>query len=169
MSNNFKKISQYFKIPSLIYSSLFILGALIGVFSMPRAGSNQIQSLNLVTINNFVHIVTKNALIILLIYISIIFTNKIAYFIYAQNGLLLGITCAWIIKISPKLLLLIIPHGIFEIPCILATGFILTKGELYIRENFRKCSCIFLIHISAVILIAAIEVFCTPLLWKLTI
>ena len=49
----------------------------------------------------------------------------------------LRLTLRLIVQTNIRLLLLLLPHGIFEIPNILATGYILSRNEESIRKNIK--------------------------------
>ena len=159
-----KKIN-FLKIPSLIYFGVMCIGMLLGAFVLESIPGELID-LQSQSITNFISIFLTNGFAILLIYISCIFTNKYAYFTYGLNGLLHGITFGIVLKNYPLLFLLVIPHGIFEIPCILASGYIVSKGEMFIRNNVKRFFKILLIHELCILFCAFLEAFITPYFQK---
>jgi len=118
---------------------------------------------------DFIDIVTRNAIVLILIYVSMVFTKYYAYFVYAINGLVLGVVISWIIQSDLMLLLLILPHGVFEMPLLLHTSHHIEKGELYIRENMCQYFKDISIHLLLVIICAVIEVYITPRVYNLFI
>ena len=150
-----RNIINSLRIPLLLLTISLISGFLVGSFFIEPA------------ISLFWNILSTNSLVILSIYVSLVFTPYYAYGAYLLNGLVLGVYIGWIVQTDLALLLLIIPHGVFEIPCILATGVMLHKGEIFIRSNF-KIYCIYIvIHMVAVMLCAVIEAYITPVIYSL--
>ena len=159
-----RNIINSLRIPLLLLTISLISGFLVGSFFIEPAisfnGSNSSKAL-------FWNILSTNSLVILSIYVSLVFTPYYAYGAYLLNGLVLGVYIGWIVQTDLALLLLIIPHGVFEIPCILAAGVMLHKGEIFIRSNF-KIYCIYIvIHMVAVMLCAVIEAYITPVIYSL--
>lgn len=157
-----KKFWPYIKAPTYIFFSLLLLGFMIGYFIISPHVGKSVTNLRIIDSYLFWSILRNNMVIIAVIYISIVFTNKLVYFSWAFNGLLLGIIIGWIFKTNIYLLLLIIPHGLFEIPNILATGYIAIKGEIFARTNFKKFIIVFFVHEIATVICALIEGFITP-------
>lgn len=154
----------WLKKPAKIYFFTMLIGILISlIFEKAYVDNGHHNFFDMFGVDNFLSIFKNNLLIILQFYISIIFTNKIAYWLYAVNGVALGYSIGIVLKSNIKLFLLILPHGIFEIPCILATGYIIYKGEKFIRTNFKKYALIFFLHTVMVAFCAAVESFITPL------
>lgn len=157
-----KKIIKSMKLPAIIYFSTMIVGILLGLFVISPEIGEKVANLNAMKMENFIEISISNCTIILMIYLSVIFSKKYAYFVYGVNGIILGIFVSWILKSNINLLWLIIPHGIVEIPNMLATGYIVDKGEKFVRENFKTYIKIFIIHQLFTVFCAFIEAFITP-------
>ena len=152
---------EYIKKPAILYGGFLVAGIMLGVFVLnPTFGET--HDLSSQSVSNFKSIFFTNGGIVLLIYLSCIFTRIYAYLTYSVNGLIHGIYFGWIIKTNIALMFLVIPHGIFEIICILASGYIVSKGETYIRNNFKKFITLLFFHELAILLCAVIEAFITP-------
>lgn len=161
-----RKIASHMKIPAVLYFSAMAIGIVVGLFFVSPSVGEKITDLNLLKTEKFIEITLDNCGIIFLVYLSIIFSKKYAYFMYLFNGIVLGIVIGWIINSNLMLLLLILPHGIFEIPNILATGYIVDKGELYVRTNFKSYIKILLCHQVVTVFCAFVEAFITPCFQK---
>lgn len=157
-----RKATKYMKLPAILFFSAMVVGIIAGVFFISPSVGEKVANLSAIKVEKFFEIALNNCSIILLVYLSVIFSRKYAYFVYCFNGITLGIIVGWIINSNLMLLLLIIPHGIFEIPNILATGYIVAKGENYVRTNFKTYIKIFLYHQISTIICALIEAFITP-------
>lgn len=161
--NKICKKLDFMAYPSKIYFLAMALGIIVGlIFEKPLMETGYNNFNEIYGIDKFIELFKNNGFLICVFYISIIFTNRVAYCLYGVNGMVLGYTVGFILKSNIGLLLLLLPHGIFEIPCILATGYIVNKGEKFIRTNFKKYVLIFLLHILFVAFCAAIEAFVTP-------
>jgi len=104
----------------------------------------------------------RNAVIIATIYITVVFSVMIPRVILGVNGFTFGLFLAWILKFDPNLLWLIVPHGILEIPCLLACGYVMKLGESFIRNNFSRYVSLFGLHMIAVLFAALVETYVTP-------
>lgn len=154
------------KRPLLIYLISLGLGLVLGIYVLQPEIGEQIEDLYAIALENFVSIFSANATIILMIYVSCIFTKLYAYFTYSINGIVQGIIVGWILISDVGLFWLFLPHGIFEIPCILATSYIVYKEESYIRANFMKFLRMLALHELAVLGCAIIEAYITPLFMR---
>lgn len=150
------------KLPAILFFSAMVVGIVAGLFLVSPSVGEKVANLSAIKAEKFFEIVLNNCGIILLVYLSIIFSKKYAYFVYCFNGITLGIIIGWIINSNLMLLLLIVPHGIFEIPNILATGYIVNKGEHYVRTNFKSFIKVFLYHQIITVFCAFVEAFITP-------
>lgn len=159
------ELSKALKAPSITYFSTLFIGLILGLFFIhPQAGKDIID-IEQEAFPLFSKVFLNNAIIVVAIYLSSIFTKYFSIFIYASNGIAHGITLGWIISSNIKLLILMLPHGIFEIPCLLATGLIVYKGESFIRNNPKKFFLYLTIHILAILFCALVEVFITPAIY----
>ena len=156
---------KHFKVPVLIFSPSLLLGVILGVFAIQPSSATVDIATN--QMSTFSSILLTNSTIIISIYISVIFTSYYAYFVYALNGIVLGLFTGWIFSTDAQLLWLLIPHGVFEIIYLLATGFILSKGEHFIRNNFKRYLLLLFIHLVAVFICTIIEAFITPTIYNL--
>ena len=152
---------KYMKAPLAFFIPSLIIASLLGYYVLSPEVSGSVANLSAARFSTFVGIATTNCAIIIIIYISVVFTKKIAYYMYILNGLSLGIFIGWILRFNKSLLFLIIPHGVFEIPLLLATGYIVFMGEEYIRKNFRKYILILCMHLLGMVICAFIEAYIT--------
>lgn len=157
-----RKITQYMKLPAILFFSAMVVGTLVGLYLISPEVGEKVANLSAIKTQKFFEIALNNCGIVLFVYLSVVFSKKYAYFIYCFNGITLGIIIGWIINSNLMLLLLILPHGIFEIPNILATGYIVNKGENYVRKNFKSFIKVFLYHQIITIFCAFVEAFITP-------
>ncbi len=162
-----KRAIMCIKWPLIDFSIALMCGIALGIWLISPSITD---GAGLESINNsrgFLAVFSTNAIVIVTVYISIIFTKFYAYFVYILNGGILGLYTGWILTTDISLLILLIPHGLFEIPCLLATGYVLRKGETFVRKNGNKfwgCLCV---HIIAVAICALIEVYATPVMYEM--
>lgn len=164
-----KKIWYYFKQPFIYFSISLIVGLLLGVVVHPMFTHTNVKDTSQLILSaqkKLFQIFSGNALIIIGVYFSIVFTNKYAYFTYILNGCVLGIFCSWVMQTNVLLFTLIVPHGILEIPCILGTGYMVKKGKQYIENNFNKYILVLGIHVSLIFVSAFIESYITPVIYS---
>lgn len=164
-----RKFWYYFKQPLIYFSIALLVGGIVGFLINPMFEHTNIadtSKLILMAQKKLFKIFSGNVFIIFCVYISIVFTNKYAYFTYILNGCLLGIILSWILQTNLMLFMLILPHGILEIPCILGTGYILKKGKKFIEENFNKYIMILAFHVLFVFISAFIESYITPVIFS---
>jgi len=137
------------------------LGIFLGFFIFPPEEDNPLVPF-VVQSYYFFDIIRINTRLLFLIYFSFVFTKYYALFTYAYNGLVLGIFMGWSLSLNPLLLMLIIPHGLFEIPLFLSTAIYVDKGEAYIRTHAVKYMKDFLCHLVFLVIMAGFEAFLTP-------
>lgn len=141
-----------------VFFLFFMIGILLAILINPESG----DIVNLDKHKSFRKILNNNMMLILIIYITSLLSPIPPVIIIAQNGLVLGVSITWVIKFNPRLLILLLPHGIFEIPSILATAFIINKGRILFRNNPRVFIKLLLMHLFVTILLAIIESYITP-------
>lgn len=142
------------------------IGLVVGILYYPEADSiKKIEELQMES--QLIRIFIQNGFVISLIYVVSIFAPLLGILIVFRNGYVLGITLAWIIKTELSLLLLILPHGIFEIPCFLFAGIIIKNGKCLFENMPLKFLKYWSIHILCVFLIALIEVYITPSVYSM--
>jgi len=159
MQERLRKIQKYLAKTASLYAVFFFIGLLLSIFLETPAGGD---SLTFTKLENLKTIAMKNSFLIVTIYLSVIFTKLYGYGVCCINGGILGLTCGWIVQTNIRLLLLLLPHGIFEIPNILATGYILSKNEQSIRKNIKSYAAILGAHVLFTLFCAVIEVYITP-------
>lgn len=157
-----KLLWKYLKLPTIIFGLALLFGVCLGIFLISPTFGDAVADLSLFKVQQFVKIAANNCGIIMLVYLSVVFSRKYAYYVYAINGFVLGTVLGWILKTNTNLMWLIVPHGIFEIPIILSTGYIVNKGEVFVRQHFKKYLWMFVIHEVCTLLCAGIEAFITP-------
>lgn len=160
-----KKLSSIMKLPALLFFVSALLGIIIGFFILKQSGFTNMK-FEIDKPKTFFSILCTNSSIVLSVYISVVFTKYYAYFVYILNGITLGVYLGWILQQNITLILLVLPHGIFEIPCLLATGIIVYLGETYVRNNFKNCCKILAVHLCFVVGCAIIETYVTPLIYN---
>ncbi len=169
MNKIFKKLN-FMVFPAKIYFAAMAIGVVVGLLFEKAVIYKAYNNFDeIYGMEKFIELFKNNSFLICVFYFSVIFTNRVAYCLYGVNGIALGYTVGFILKSNLGLLLLLLPHGIFEIPCILATGYIVCKGEKFIRMNFKKYILVFLLHILFVAFCATIEAFVTPCFIKLIV
>ncbi|MBS4534511.1 stage II sporulation protein M [Clostridium sp. D2Q-14] len=141
-----------------IFFLFFVIGILVAILINPESG----DITNLDKYKSLRKILNNNVILILIIYVISILSPIPPIIIIAQNGLVLGASITWIIKFNPILLILLLPHGIFEVPSILATAFIINRGRNLFRDDPRVFVKILFIHLLVTILLAIIEAYITP-------
>ncbi|NLY32112.1 MAG: hypothetical protein GX065_04870 [Firmicutes bacterium] len=151
---------KYLAKTAALFALFFIIGCLLSLFIKASPGESNLTAS---AFENLKAIALKNCLLIVTIYLSVIFTKLYGYGVCCVNGLILGLTCGWIVQTNIRLLLLLLPHGIFEIPNILATGYILSQNEESIRKNIKGYAAVLGAHLLFTLFCAVIEVFITPL------
>ena len=155
--------SKYFRFSVRLYVSALFVGFILAMFIFRPTNVESSSTLSLFDTRRFIQIATTNCLLILSIYIFSIITKWYGYFIFISNGFTLGCYLAWILKSNISLMWLILPHGIFEIPIVLLTAFIVTAGDQYVQKNIKKYFLMLGIHLVATLICAAIEAYITPL------
>ena len=155
-----KKLPRYLVKTAALFSLFFLIGCLLSMLIKATPGEGNLTSSSF---ENLKTIALKNCLLIVTVYLSVIFTKVYGYGVCCINGLILGLTCGWIVQTNIRLLLLLLPHGIFEIPNILATGYILSRNEESIRKNIKGYAAVLGAHLLFTLFCAVIEVFITPL------
>ncbi len=154
-------IKKYFLYAGIVFAIALLVGILISIFKNDSFSGTINYEINKGQF--FIKILVRNCVIVLVSYVLVIFIKKFTYSIIAFNGLALGIIIGKTLINSAGLLWLIIPHGIFEIPNILAIGYIIEKGENFIRNNTRSFWKVLAIHEGYTVFCAIIEAFVTPL------
>ena len=154
--------SKYFKFPVQLYVSALFIGLILANFishpvNIASAGASIFNA------GFFIRIAKTNCLLIMSIYIISVITRWYGYCVFIVNGFTLGCYLTWIFRSNVSLLWLLLPHGIFEIPIILSTAFIVTAGEEYIRKHVKTYFGMLGIHLIATLICAAIETYITPL------
>ena len=165
--NIFLKIWPYMKKPSCFFAVAFIAGLLVDYYLLKTNIESNFVLKEIDGISTFVKVVKTNCIIIATIYISAAFTDKYAYFAYLINGIVLGMAIGWILRTNISLIMLIIPHGIFEILNILSTGYIAQKGRLMVKNKLKKYIICFFTQEVFTVFCAFIEAFITPLFLKI--
>lgn len=162
---NLKKEYQGIKKAIMYFLLSLLFGFIIGFF-LPQEMSEELGEV-FFGLKDFSIISMRNIGIILVIYLSMIFTKYYAYFTYALNGGVLGVLVSWILQTDLRLILLIVPHAIFEIPLFLYTSHLLEKGEFWIRKNIKIYFKTIAYHCLLTLLCALIEVYATPRIFNL--
>lgn len=157
------KLVNTLKLPAEIYFSFLAVGVCIGMFLVSPQEGEGISDLKEIAVSNFISIFTRNATVVIVLYISTVFTKLVAWFIFAINGIVHGVVLGWVLTYNTQLLWLMFPHGLFEIPCILLTGIVISKGERFARENTKKFILYLGVHLIGIGICAAIEAFVTPM------
>ncbi len=157
-----KENLTYTKVPALIYFCFLFVGTVIGFLFIHPQAEGGVSDLSKISADNFWKIFFNNALIIVVIYFSALFTKMVAWTIYAMNGIRHGIVLGWIIRYDLHLIALMLPHGFFEIPCILLTGIIVQRGKALSRERPMQFFKYLILHILSIGFCAFIEAFVTP-------
>lgn len=160
-----KKVLEYIKFPFLLFVTGLLFGLVIGILTDSIFLADEVKGISTIISSSqkkFFEVFSKNAIIIVTIYLTAAFTKYYAYFNYVLNGLVLGCICIWAIKVNALLLLLVVPHGILEIPCILGTGYIVVKGKQFVNEKFYKYVWTLMVHLIFIFVSAFIECFITP-------
>ncbi len=151
----------------LVYGIALCVGVVVS-FLMEAPQNNYVD--NLILLANFKNlrdIFLQNSFVIVLIYVISFFNSYLPFFIIIQNGCILGVTISWIFQNNISLLLLILPHGVFEIPCLLASAFIIVKGKKLFKNNPQRIVKALGQHVALVFLVALIEVYVTPIVYNL--
>jgi uncharacterized membrane protein SpoIIM required for sporulation len=156
MQKRNNKIRCFNKSVNCIYLIGIIIGIVISFFILPESNGKN----NFLNLSN-TNIIARNLMVLFVIYISSVVSKMIFKFIILKNGFVLGITLGWIFIINYKLLIFIIPHGIFEIPCFLSTGYLLNDGETLFKNNPLKLLKYLVVHVFFIIIIGLIEKYFT--------
>lgn len=133
-----------YKVPSILRSNwilltittaIYVSGFVYGITSADPV--NKSGSLN--TTSSLIHLIDNNLLVCGLI-ISGFFTFGLTTILYLfTNGLILGESIMNNLDFGVlKIVLLILPHGIFEIPALIVSGVIGFKGIALIPQLFHK-------------------------------
>lgn len=106
----------------ILFIIFFIIGYIIGL----RGEKQNVNLGNMNSLNSFisfVKIMGRNTIAFILLFSSIILGEKLIYFFYGLNAYLIGMVVA---KINSLLsVIIIVPHGIFEIASFILTGYFL--------------------------------------------
>ena len=148
-----------------LYFLFFLIGNLFALFNVQH-NDIDINKININEKYELFRIVFKNISVITIIYIIAMFNSYFSSFIIAKNGFILGYTITRIIRNNAILLALIIPHGIFEIPCFLLCSYVIVNGKSLFRNNPNSLIKYWIMHSFFVFFIAVIEVYITPFIFN---
>lgn len=159
-------MKKYINNVAWIYAFAVIAGMVGGCLTF--SGESSINDIGEIDKqSNFLKISLTNAFVITLVYVVSAFLPLIGKIIIFRNGCILGATIGWVLKTNAILMLLILPHGIFEIPCLLFTGVIIANGKEWFRKEPARFLKYWFFHILSVFLIAIIEVYVTPFIYEI--
>ncbi|MBY0040883.1 stage II sporulation protein M [Bacillus cereus] len=140
----------------LLFIFSLIIGVIYGSFFLEKT------TVNWKEINNFeafITILSRNITCSLILIISTFFGSLLLKFFFVGNGLVLGLTISKFQSLN--YLILVIPHGIIEIPSFLYLGYILIKAIDQNKFTFKTLKGVGL-SIILLIIAALIESYVTP-------